>query len=320
MVKRKTVFWRYCWLVIKRGFTGVFAIADLLGVILLVLSLNQPKVPWHINLVVFTLVMFVSTFLVWKDGQSEILTLRRKIKEINDSVPRYVFTVGVIEGYDASSLLEKYQTILNNTPHLLEAENVEYPNTAVGRAMRSIVDLKLSMPSMLGVESNQDKRDRISEHVDALKKYEKLAAHTYKVSLSFESTRSDNNVEFEIVAPEGSVLSEGDNYIENEMPYTYAPSFSSRLAYVSPIGGFASKLYLSSYADGGRGYSKLRSVNASRVYNLFEDDFYITTNARSLKIKVTVHSEKLNVPQVSYEQIELYDSPRVALMDNSEQD
>lgn len=295
-------FGHYLWLVVKRSFTGIFIIVDLVGLILLVLSLNQPKVPVVTSISVFLVIFFVSSYFVWVDSERKNTKLGKQLARIKDGIPKYSVDTGVIELFSISKLIDKTIDELEAVQQKLKPQPSlqNSPLESFASTFKVMSQLTANLPGILGRESLVDKEERLVEYLKKLEVFEEKLTHTYKVPLLFESTRSDSNIEFEVeVTPESELIVD-DDYASNNAPKTHEPSmypYYSAFNY-SPSGGLASKSYPYSYAKDGIGYSKRNNINASRKYNVFDEEFYIVSFSETVELKVTIHSEKINEPQV----------------------
>jgi len=306
-------FPRYLWLVIKRCFQGAFLLADGFGLLFLLLSKNQPTVPVEISLSIFGVIFIASSFAVWHDEISRATKLQAKLDKITDSIPKYKVTTGALERYSVSNLIKECADQLESTEAKISRQNaVEAANSSTAAIFKTLNRLSV-LPLGLSAETLEEKAERLAKQLESLESYQQKINQTYKLPVMFESTRSDNNIEFQIDASEGAVLTVEDDYPTNELPKSYTPSLFGRDALTSyiPSGGFANanRLYPYSYAEGNIAYSKLTKINANRKYNLFDDDFYIQTTEGSVKLTVTIHSEKLQNKQVIELSVDLSDVP-----------
>jgi len=154
---------------------------------------------------------------------------------------------------------------------------------------------------MLRDETLEEKEDRLATDLRELIAFEKQLTSMYKVPLFFEATRADNNVEFTVELTPKSQLIVDDNYEKIKIPRSYIPSpygLDHRALPTLPHVSLANRLYPYSYVKEGVGYSKITKINASQKYNLFDEDFYVSTDHDLVELEVTVHSERNNKPQV----------------------
>lgn len=295
-------FGRYLWLVVKRSFTGVFIVVDLVGLVLLVLSLNQPKVPIAISISVFLIIFFVSSHFVWVDSERKNTKLIKQLAQIKNGIPKYSVDTGVVEMYSVAKLISKTIDELEEVQQKLKSQRSlqNSPLESFASTFKVLSQITVNLPGILGRESLEDKEERLVGHLKKLEDFEEKLTRTYKVPLLFESTRSDSNIEFEVEVTPKSELIVDDDYVSNTAPKTHEPSMYLHHAafHYLPSDGLASKSYSYSYARDGMGYSKCDNINASRKYNVFNEEFYIVSSSETVELKVTIHSEKINEPQV----------------------
>lgn len=295
-------FGSYLWLVVKRSFTGVFIVVDLVGLVLLVLSLNQPRVPVAISISVFLVIFFASSYFVWVDSERRNTKLAKQLTQIKNGIPKYSVDTGVVEMFSIAKLISKTIDELEEVQRKLKPQRSlqNSPLESFASTFKVLSQLTVNLPGILGRESLEDKEERLVGYLKKLEDFEEKLTHTYKVPLLFESTRSDSNIEFEVeVTPESELIVD-DDYVSNNAPKTHEPSmypYHSAFNYL-PSGSLASKSYPYSYAKDGIGYSKRNNINASRKYNVFDEEFYIVSSSETVELKVTIHSEKINEPQV----------------------
>lgn len=295
-------FGHYLWLVVKRSFTGVFIVVDLVGLVLLVLSLNQPRVPVAISISVFLVIFFVSSYFVWVDSERKNTKLVKQLAQIKNGIPKYSVDTGVVEMFSIAKLISKTIDELEEVQQKLKPQRSlqNSPLESFASTFKVLSQLTVNLPGILGRESLEDKEERLVGYLKKLEDFEEKLTHTYKVPLLFESTRSDSNIEFEVeVTPESELIVD-DDYVSNNVPKTHEPSinlYHTAFNYL-PSGSTASKSYPYSYAEDGKGYSKRNNINASRKYNVFDEELYIVSSSETVELKVTIHSEKINEPQI----------------------
>ena len=292
--------------VLKRSFTGTFIVVDIVGAFLLVLSLKQPKVPIIVSALIFLIIFIFSSFLVWREVEEENKRLRIKIADLKDGIPEYKVEDGVLEKFSMTDLIKHTEDELEQVQAELRPtqSNTLIPaSDSFLSAFKVFSQLSTSLPSFMGgSETLKEKEDRLINYLKRLKDFEKKLEVTYKVPLYIVATRSDGNVELKIEPPPECELIVEDSYIKEKLPRSRAPSlYGNRdwaaLATVSPS-GFSDRLYPYSYAKNGVGYSKLNKMNASQKYRVFDEDFYIRSDSKRVELKITVHSERLNDPQI----------------------
>lgn len=307
-------FAKYIGQVLKQTFTGAFLVVDLLGVILLVLSLKQPKVPIVVSIVIFATIFIVSTFLVWRDVANQNKTLRAKIAKLKDAIPNYQITTGAFEKFSITEIIEKATAELNEIRGKIAPRSNTTAVTSpayLASAFSAFRQAAASLPALTGSETLEDQAERLTKHLEKLEAYNTKLKHTYKVPLVFEATRSDGNVELKVQASPACTLIVEDNYVNKHLPETHKPtplgSYGLMPFHHIPSTSQVNKLYPYSYAENGIAYSKLIKINASRKYNLFDEDFYVETDSESVELTITVHSEKINQPQIISVNLDLRD-------------
>lgn len=291
-------FW-YLWLVFRRTLSGVFIVVDLLGVLLILLSINQPSIPIFVSIGVFVLIWMVSSYLVWKDITTEKAELVIKIKNMESQIPRYTVSTGPIEKFSIDEIIGSAVDDLDDVKKRRETE-AKAKDSAIGMGFGGLSNLVVNLPRSLRGETLEEKEDRLLGYVGELAAFEELLAKMHKVPLYFEVTRADENVEFTVEVEPRSKLVVSDDYEKKNLPSSYEPSLYGAIGPIHslPVTGLANRLYPYSYAEKGVGYSKLTKINASQKYNLFDEDFYISTDADEVELTITVHSGKINNPQV----------------------
>jgi len=296
------VFVHYFWLVLKRCFEGAFLIADAFGLLFLFLSRNQPNVPGAISLSIFGVIFIISTFVVWYDETEKTRKIQVKLDKINHDIPKYQLSTGPIESYSITKLIEEYTSQLDATERRITKQSTtDSTNSSMATMLKSFSRLSV-LPAGLSGETVEEKADRLANHLGSLERYENEMRQTYKLPIFFESSRSDNNVEFEIEASHNATLFVKDDHPIRDTPRTHTPSpyGSDMLRGIIPGGRLsnANRLYQYSYDEGSKAFSKLNKINANRKYDLFDEDFYIQTDQKSIELKISVHSEKLNQEQL----------------------
>lgn len=295
----KRFFW-YLWLVFRRALSGVFILVDLLGVFLILLSLNQPNVPIFVSLGVFAFIWVFSSYLVWSDIVAEKAKLTAKIDNMKSQIPHYSISSGAIEKFSIDSILGSAVDELDAVKKQ-KADEAKVKNSSTFATFGDLAKFSLNLPRMFRGETLDEKEDRLLAYVGELIAFEESLAKMYKVPLFFEVTRADENVEFNVEVAPNSKLVVSDDYEKNNIPSTHTPSpYDVGIGPIPslPAAGLANRLYPYSYAKKGVGYSKLTKVNASQKYNLFDEDFYISTDADKVELIITVHSGKINSPQI----------------------
>lgn len=299
-------FIKYLWKVLERTFSGMFLIVDFLGLVLLALSLKQPKIPIAFSLVVFAIIFIISTFLVWQDEVKAKNDLRIKIAELKDAIPKYQITPGALEKISIAKLIAKAITELDQVQKKIKQQasisSGGLAPTYLTSALSAFRQVSALIPQLNGGETLEEQEERLAKHLKKLEAYDSKLKRTYKVPLFFEATRSDSNVELKVqVSPECTLIVD-DNNLEKHIPKTHKPQPLGSYGLASlnqiPFTSQANKLYPYSYAENDTAYSKLTKINASRKYNLFDEDFYIETSSELVELTVTVHSEKINQPQI----------------------
>lgn len=304
-------FAEYSRLFIKRCFTGIFVVADLLGVLLILISTNQPKVPLFISLCVFGIVLVFSSFTVWLDMKKRVLSFQEKSTELRDRIPKYDVAIGVIESYTIKSLIKNSRAESSKIRLKKENQTSGKATAAYASALKTLAQVQLNTTHLLGGETLEEELERINQYVGELEEYEKTLVQLYKIPITFESTRSDSNVEIQITSRNVSEFIVDDHYATNKIPVTYAPSplgHGYMPAFAPSFNTTATRLYLTSYGDEDGAYSKLSNINARRTYDILDEELYVLTKESKLHITVTFHSEKINDPQVLNIEVGLEDA------------
>lgn len=304
----------YLWKVLKRTFTGMFLVVDLLGLILLALSLKQPKIPIEFSFAVFALIFINSSFLVWQDEMKANKVLGAKITKLKNDIPEYQVTTGAFEKFSITEIIEKMSVELSKVRGKITTRSNTAAVTSpayLASAFSAFRQAAASLPALTGAETLEEQAERLAKHLKKLEAYNSRLERTYKVPLVFEATRSDGNVELKVQASPECVLIVEDSYVNKHLPETHKPTPLGVYGLV-PLHHIQStnqvnKLYPYSYAEDGIAYSKLTKINASRKYNLFDEDFYVETDSKSVELTITVHSEKINQPQIISVKLDLRD-------------
>lgn len=291
-------FFQYLWLVIKRCFSRVFILVDLIGLALLVLSLKQPKIPLYVSGSLFGIIFVISTFTVWRDETRATEKASAEIKKLKDEIPQYTVDAEAIESFSAESLIKETEQKLEQLrPRSIKVSG-SVPASSLASAIQTIAQMRVNLPGILGTETIDEKIQRLENHLQELKAYQKKIKDTYRVSLTFEATRADNNIEFEVEAPAGDQLLVKDNYASRELPRTYKPSAFGTANFLPSTlqTNHANRLYPYSHSTDNKGYSKLTKVNAKRRHNVFDEDLFVQSQGDKINLKITIHSEKLIEP------------------------
>lgn len=292
--------------------------ADGFGLAFLLLSKNQPNVPIAISLLIFIAIFLVSSFFVWHEEVQKRAKLQSKLDKIKDDIPKYELSTGAIESYSIERIISEWERRLEEVEVRVAKQT---PSEAADQGIASLVKSMSKfnvLPAALAGETAEEEFDRLTRHLETLEVYQQKMKKTYKVPVAFESSRSDNNIEFRIEAPTGTTLQVGDDYPISELPETHKPSPMGMSEYRSNLlgGNFANenRLYPYSYAEANEGNSKIKKINANRKYNLFDEDFYVQTSESHVVLTVTIHSEKLQTKQVIELPVSLEGAPTVFLV------
>lgn len=310
MVKQFLYFY---WLVIKKCFEGAFLVADGFGLIFLVISKSQPNVPIVISLAIFAIIFLISVFVVWQEEVRRAQNLKNELDQIKNDIPTYEVTTGAIESYSIETIVERYSNKLKTVEAKLAQKQtyIESSGSGIAALLKNISSINV-LPFGMAPESTEEEADRLARHIDVLEDYQEKMLKTFKVPIFFESSRSDNNVEFQIVSPKGTLLFVRNDYPARELPHTRLPyRYGLGVIPNNVLAGSianANRQYPYSYAEGHKAYSKVAKINANRKYNLFDEDFYVETNEPTVSLTVTIHSEKLQNKQVIEVMVELNDA------------
>jgi len=290
-------FFLYWSKVIWRAVTTiVFLVVDVLGVMLLIFNLDQPKVPLVLSLGIFATTIVVSAFLVWRDERLSVIELERDLAEIKNTAPNYKVDLEVVSNFELKDLVNSAAAELKEVKKTLAHKSRRsVTNSLLAEAIRQQSSLSFGM-----TESISDKEKRLQNHLECLVAYSERAKHTYKVNIVFEASRSDENIEFKIEASKDCKIYVENNYITNNIPETKAKTMFDH-SYILPTGRLklanANSSYPYSYGDGDKAFSKMNKINARKKYSMFDEDIYIETDLKDLELSITIHSRNIVDPQ-----------------------
>jgi len=300
-------FLLYLFLVVKRTFWGADNISKTLGVISLfvVVGFQFTSLPWEARLGLLAALVFVGTFNVWNDEKKVAETAEKQLKEIKDKTPNFDVSVGEVKRYTIKPIVDKYAEEVREAQRVVDAkksrENASHAGSTFGilgiaAQMSSALS---SLPGMLRQETPEEKLECLSEYLGKLREYEIKLKQLYKIDLSLTASRSDANIEVWVGADNVSRMVVKDEYAKNSVPDMPRYRDYSGIYIPPSISNFSvqNKLYLASYGDKDGAYSKIANLNAQRPLLVFDEDFYILTDKKSVNLKITITSQKRNEQQ-----------------------
>lgn len=296
------LFFVYTSRVLWRAITTIaFLIVDAFGLILIFFNLDQPRIPLLLSLAIFGMTIAVSAFLTWRDELVKIAELERAIKEIKESIPEYSIDANVINNYGIKSLKQKTQHELSRITEKLEKEHSTAINSPLSDLAQTLKRINFSVPNIGMSESDEERKDRLAHQYQNLIEYDKRIKNVYKLNIQFESSRSDENVEFKLELSSAAQIHVQDNFIANNIPYVREKTLFGINDYGAlHLGKISnpSSLYPYSYSEGNKAFSKLAKINAKKKYYMFDEDIYIETDLAEILLTATIHSTKSIEPQI----------------------
>ena len=306
-------FWEYIKIIFSRSNSALFWWLDFLGALVLLAHLKEPEVPEWAAWAILAVALFCGSYMAWLNENKKKIALKNKLEAQNKKIPSFVLSVGEVRGYTCVSLIESYkkQLIVKQPPATTSFQSkFTMPAPAgLASAFESISRVSNAFQRYSGVETSQERHDRLVPYVAELKEYENTLRRTYKIDLSITATKADKNIEVTLSSDDTSKMIVQDDYPRDDLPkqpkppglYGYAPDIGNNF-------DIPGKLYLD-WEDGDKAYSKLADLNAHRSQRLFGKDFYIQTDAEEVTLVAEVHSEKRDTPQVIKKTISLKDIP-----------
>ncbi len=323
-------FGSFCKEVLKRCFSGLFWLADAFGLILLIASKSQPRVPWQLSLAIFAVTVFAACFDVWRNQKRKTLKVTKQLNDLRNSIPSYAIELGEIKKYTVKPLIDKYQEIVDSYKPVPSPENGTTMDLGVFHGITSVIESVKTMAESIapmikaaGFESSEDRQERLNEHLSHLKSFEKDIENIYQVGISIKSTRADKNIEITVNSSDIEEMIVGDSHVTKKVPHTHKPQsgYSGLLGMAHDYGvHLQSRLYLSSYGNANGAFSKLSNLNAQRELRLFDEDYFVRTNSKKPKITFLIHSEGRIEPQNIEIELDLSQVVIESLDENKEDD
>ncbi len=276
--------------VIKRTFTGLFLILDIAGVLAIIIPFFKQDFPLWVSFGLISISLIMSTYFVWKEEKDKNKKLRKRIKRLKEAIPKYEIGVKCEKtNLDISNIIASVKLDIRTT----KKENGE-KNFLLGLGV-----------IQAGFESDEAKIARLEKHLKSLVDYQKWIDNTYRLDLGVTTTRFDENVIIKIKINGGCIYIE-DDYLQNNIPVTYAPDEIPTFD-VDSIGGLKDKQNYS-IEENGVIKIKLNKINPNAIVGVPSEQMYIHSELSEVKLKIEVSSRSLREPQIIEKRIVLKDN------------
>ena len=315
----------------KMLFTGVGITLNVITAIGLVVSVTVWSTPIWIWIAVVILNIFGAMFLAWRDEKIRADTLASELQEMKDSQPTFIVSVGDVKRYTIQSLIDASESDFVSLERDIEDAKkpvkISLPSSpqtgAFSNIFAGLKRMQENMPSVmytLGIESNEEKLERLKRYHRELIQHESKLNNLYQIRLSVESTRHDKNIEIEITSMDTLEMVVEDDYETDDFPTTAPPSrdFVTALSVYHPrIASLSDKYYLKSDASNNKAVSELAYLHAAKPMEVFGSTFYVRSKMDKVELNIKIHSTKLSQPQELTVQLDLTETPLLHIQ-NSE--
>lgn len=301
-------FLKYIRLIVARLFSRIFLLFDLLGVIFYLLTRNIPQIPGYATVLLFALIFFYSSYLVWLDELRRKKELQNELDEIKDSIPKYNLHCINVEKYSVSKLIEHYEKEIEVMDRKLhdDSENDTTKVYGISNFAKSIQQISNTMKiahNMLGIETPEERRERLTKYLNELKAFEKVLNHLYKTDIVIESSRSDTNIELDITANKKAFFKADDNLLTtyqprlsrttNKLHTTISYDYFSHHLPVDMLPNIESPDHDIDYWDKDSMNANIRWINADHRELILNESLFMQFKGNKLKLNVSINSEKL---------------------------
>lgn len=295
MIVEMKRFIKYLGLVLGNTFWGADNISKTLGVIGLffVVGFQFTNLPWQARVSLFILLVFVGSYKTWRDQSDIADAYQSELAKIKDETPVFEVKAGEIKRYTAQPVINRYKAELEVAQQ--EVRDQQARANAPGAGLLSAFGgLSLNLPGMMRTETSEEKLERLQRYVRRLEVYETRISKIYKVELDIRGTRYDENIEVWLSSDDVEEMVLHDDYPAEKLPGMPVSDPYGRLLSSNQVAGayHPSKLYLSGSAGKDGAYSKISGLNAQRYLRLFEDDFYIRSDVKEVRLHVKVSSQR----------------------------
>jgi hypothetical protein len=302
--------YKYVQLIISKLLTRIFILFDLLGVIFYLITRNVPKVPWFATVAIFGLILLSSCYSVWKDEVIKNKKLKAELQKIKETIPDYKIEVIAIEKYTVEKLIHKYsseiQGLVDKKEHKRAVDNGEVQEIFnFARQMQQIANAMKTANQLLGVETDDEKIERLTNHLNELRIFEDVLKHLYKIDILIEATRADSNVEISMTSDGVALFRIDDDTISTYQPRLTRPTSrlvdSPAYAYFDrsmhlPIDMLPNVMKSDSDLDLWHKNSlstHIKWINADHRESVFDEAVFVQFNGERLKMKTFINSEKI---------------------------
>lgn len=320
----------YFWLVIKTFFSGpanwFLSLATFAS---LFVTIPFPAFPLWVFVALVIANILITGYQVWLRECSRALRLQDELTALKNSVPKYVVSVGDIKRYSVGGLIDEVNREINTLLPKKEDENNQNLATAgaalsmkISSQMQQLAKAFEPMRKALGYEDDKDKLERLKNYCTELLRHENRLKDLYKVSLSIESDKRDENVEVEISSADTCWMTLHNEYEYDELPKKYRQGMYSAIT-LPPLRNVApaNKYYLQTYIDENTAFSELSYINAKRPTNIFGEDYYLRVkDEKDIELKAKVHSAKLSDPQIITIKLALDKAPELQITNTKGED
>ena len=307
----------------RKLFTGVGVTLNIVTAVGLVGSVTVWSTPVWLWIAVVTLNIFGAMFLAWRHEKTRTDALVAELQEIKNSRPTFTVRVSDVKRYTIQSLIDASerdrasleQVIENAKTPVKASSSTSSHSGAFSSLFAGIKHIQESMPNImntLGVETNDEKLERLNRYHKELLQYEGRLNNLYQIRLSIESTRHDKNIETEITSKDTLEMIVEDNYESDGIPRTTPPSrdFVTTYSDYHPRSlQLPDKYYLQTDASNNKAVSELAYLHAAKPMDVFGNTFYIRSNIDKVELNIKIHSTKLSHPQELTIQLDLVKTP-----------
>lgn len=269
-----------------------------------------------LGIMLFLVSLIFCGWRVWIDQIKLNAQLNADLDEIRSTIPIFTIVRAQIRKFSVRPLIEELQkelAALKPEPVIIPKKEKGSNMTSAGfllgpsatssfltatKSFQNSLNQFAGISKSIGYETGEEKYKRLRKHLGQLMSYEAVLQNKYQIHLTFTSTLSAKNIEFE-VSSKTATLSLGDNDITENIPQSHEPSAN----YFSPYSDSArlGRYHTGStrsYFNRGVAYSgTIPQVNAQSPRRLFDEDLYATTNEDSIQLIVSVTSEGQREPQ-----------------------
>jgi hypothetical protein len=276
---------------------------------------------FFLGTILLLLMLIICGSLVWLDQLKLTVAVKRELADIKENMP--IFSLSEIKAtkYSIQPIIEYYQQMLVELePKEVQVQPIQDVEESVRignpvnffnadllagvSAIKKMTEVFTSqlrtsaVHTMFSVESREDKYERIKNHIIQLERYQQNLDTTYKIDLSFMSSRAASNIEISLISDNSSSLVLSVDFIKGNIPHTAEPqqdrSFMSIVNHYPEI----NRHIYSSYMKAERAFAGLtRFMNAGLPEGMFDQNLYVINKNKSLDLEIEFISKELIKPQ-----------------------